>query len=218
MAWWEWVFSGVGVAAVGWVASALFPKKSSTVSRVSTVAPSIEAGSSGVAIAKVGENSGLIVGGSLEQVVHHHYSNAPAIAIPTPSRLFSYQAKPTPCDLDEAYWQATPFVRTQVQHNFVGLAVEWTLRLRSVHHLPDFFVIKSEDRIYPHELVATYSDDAENDFHRTCSVTVRVNCDEYPRLKSLPSDAPFKVRGLIAAMTSSTPTVEAHDVEFPETS
>jgi hypothetical protein len=130
--WYEWVFSGAGVAALVAVGRSVYQRKAKGKGRSITLAAGkdasavVESPGSLVLSAKV-INSPVAVGNNITQTqeVHHHHAEGKG----APK---SETTEPTPEGLIQEIDAVVPFDQPHVRGKFVGLDVVWKLLYRSI--------------------------------------------------------------------------------------
>jgi hypothetical protein len=133
MAWYKWVFDGIGAAVFVGLCGFLYRWLSKRRGQISGAITANDVvlladGSSGSAVVTAQMlDSQLAVGNNISQSVEvHHYHGATVAAVEI------QQTRPSPREILDAVRSAMPFDEDQVRAKYSGLEIVWRLRLESI--------------------------------------------------------------------------------------
>jgi hypothetical protein len=193
----EWLFSGIGVALLGWIFTKLSRQPAD-----SSVAVSATRGSSIV-------GSPVANGSHISQTVHITMQGTDQDSQQAGPR---YAEKPTPQEIAAQLRSIPAFQRLEARKSYIGLDVRWSITLSRLYDLPE-----GHGRIFNNDHTHTLIGSSLNDGPE---ITASLNIEHYPRLKITHTGALLKVSGTISFISDDSSKMALKDIsiDFPDES
>jgi hypothetical protein len=189
-----WLFSGLGVAILGFVLRKLFQSGKGHSVDVSMNQSSV-----------VG--SPVASGSNISQTVNFTTVNSPTT--PQTSIRKGYSEKPTPTEIEAQLDSLPAYQRNAAKESYSGLKVSWLLRLGSLHEQGAAYrAVLGTDTT--HTLIAQYEIET---IGLPPTVTVDINIENFPRLKITHAGTPLRISGTISSVSFSG-SIGLRDVEI----
>jgi hypothetical protein len=190
--WVQWVFSGIGVAVLGFLGRWLFRRDGQSAA--------ISANRSSVV------GSPVASGSNISQTVNLTTVNPAPTVNPALQIKGDYSEKPTPADIENQLDALPAFQRNKMKDDYVGLKVSWPVSVSSLFEV-DEFIRKWRKVNYTHTILARYGMSVSQ------VISVDVDIERFPRLKFTHDGTRLRISGTISEV-SSTGNVTLKDVEI----
>jgi hypothetical protein len=200
MHWWEWVFSGIGVAIAVLIGNWIISKKKKE--KVTQDSPSITKNSPQTAGTNSPINNQIFTGtaqGNVTQTIQHIHN-------PGPTAIdLEFHEHPTPNEIDKAISAAPPYQQQSLREAYVAQRVDWILRFNSID--PPFrFSDESIEQLWTVRCVP------ENG--NLVFIKFQIDIDEHPQFKLLHKGKSIRIKGLIKEINGISISLVPRDLTF----
>jgi hypothetical protein len=189
----EWLFSGIFVAVIGYVAKTLLGKTPFANQKVTVKSDGVST------------NSPAAIGHTVSQSVHYQIVNAPLVQ--PESHRVNKDTFPSAHQILNEINALPPFQRLGTRQNYLGLEICW---LTEFANIADVAVDEAND----HMLVLSVRGEQEWD---RALVMCGINLNKYPKLKILHAKHPIWIRGKISGLDSAVVHVKDPELEIVDT-
>jgi hypothetical protein len=176
----EWLFSGIAVAGIGYIASLIFGRKKST---DQDVRGKIEGSMN---------SSPAAVGHIVTQTVTYNLAGTNPAPIQEKEKKAT---SPRPRDILKAIDSLPPFQRASAAQNYTGLKICWFTEFSSIER-----ILFAENEQENHSVYLKVRGNERWDFVLVCC---DIDLNKYPELKILHADHPIWLKGKIIGLTGS---------------
>lgn len=187
-----WIFSGVGVAVLGFFVRKFFQHATGDSAAISASRSSVVA-------------SPVASGSNISQTVN--FTTVHSAPTPTPPVRSDYSEKPTPADIFIHLNSLPAFQQNKVKDSYVGLKVCWLVRFATLAELEEW-----RRKLYKtdptHLILVRYS---------TFIVATTVDIERFPRLKIIHDGTPLRISGTVSEVrVDGRINLDDVDIKFEE--